>query len=91
MGAVMLSASSIYIGGMVLNDAFDADFDRQFRRERPIPSGAVAEPRVWQVGWSLMVAGVMGLAVQGWWTAVLSGLLACSVILYDAIQKRETV
>jgi len=28
MVAVMVSASLIYIGGMILNDAFDADFDR---------------------------------------------------------------
>jgi 4-hydroxybenzoate polyprenyltransferase len=91
MVVVILSASAVYIGGMVLNDAFDADFDRQFRRERPIPSGAVSEQRVWQAGWSLMVAGVIGLAVQGWWTAVLSALLAGSVILYDAIHKRVTV
>lgn len=90
MVVVILSASGVYIGGMVLNDAFDADFDRQFRRERPIPSGAVSEQRVWQAGWSLMVAGVIGLAVQGWWTAVLSALLAGSVILYDAIHKRVT-
>ena len=91
MVVVILSASAVYIGGMVLNDAFDADFDRQFRRERPIPSGAVSEQRVWQAGWSLMVAGVIGLAVQGWWTAVLSALLAGSVILSDAIHKRVTV
>lgn len=91
MGVVMLSASLIYIGGMVLNDAFDAEFDRQFRRERPIPSGAVSELRVWQAGWSLIVAGVIGLAVQGWWTAMFSALLAGSVILYDAIHKRVTL
>src|SRR5919106_1715629 len=36
-----LGASLLYIGGMYLNDAFDADFDRQHRRERPIPSGAI--------------------------------------------------
>jgi 4-hydroxybenzoate polyprenyltransferase len=91
LGSAVIVASAVYIGGMVLNDAFDADFDRQFRRERPIPSGAVSEQRVWQAGWSLMVAGVIGLAVQGWWTAVLSALLAGSVILYDAIHKRVTV
>ena len=91
MGAVLVSASLIYIGGMILNDAFDAEFDRQFRRERPIPSGAVSELRVWQAGWSLIVAGVIGLAVQGWWTAIFSVLLAGSVILYDAIHKRVTL
>lgn len=91
MAVVMLSATLIYVGGMVLNDAFDADFDRQFRRERPIPSGAVAESAVWQAGGSLIVAGVIGLAVQGWWTALLATLLAGSVVLYDAVHKRVTV
>ena len=91
MGAVLVSASLIYIGGMILNDAFDAEFDRQFRRERPIPSGAVSELRVWQAGWSLIVAGVIGLAVQGWWTTFFVGLLAGSVILYDWIHKRVTL
>jgi len=88
---VTLSASLIYVGGMVLNDAFDAEFDRQFRRERPIPSGKVPEQRVWQVGWSLILAGFIGLAVQGWVTAVLAGLLTASVILYDAVHKRVTL
>src|SRR5256885_13326506 len=27
----------LYIGGMFLNDAFDADFDRAHRQGRPIP------------------------------------------------------
>src|SRR3954453_21514837 len=40
-------ASLLYIGGMYLNDAFDADFDRQHRRERPIPSGAIPVAAVW--------------------------------------------
>lgn len=91
MGVVILSASLIYIGGMVLNDAFDADFDRQFRRERPIPSGAVPELKVWQAGWSLLVAGFIGLAVQGWWPAILATMLTGSVILYDAVHKRVTL
>lgn len=32
---VGIAASLLYTGGMVLNDAFDAEFDRRFRRERP--------------------------------------------------------
>jgi len=91
MGVVIVAASLIYVGGMVLNDAFDADFDRQFRRERPIPSGAVPEPKVWQAGWSLLVAGFIGLAVQGWWPAILAAMLTGSVVLYDAVHKRVTL
>ena len=36
-----LGVSALYLGGMFLNDAFDADFDRQHRPERSIPSGAI--------------------------------------------------
>lgn len=91
MVVVMASASLLYTGGMVLNDAFDADFDRRFRRERPIPSGAVAEVRVWQAGISLLVAGTLGLALQGIWPAMLAMLLTGSVVLYDALHKRTTL
>lgn len=91
LGVVLVSASLMYTGGMVLNDAFDAEFDRQFRRERPIPSGAVPEPRVWQAGWSLLGAGFLGLAVQGLTTAILAALLGGSVVVYDAVHKRTTL
>lgn len=91
MAVVLVAASLMYTGGMVLNDAFDAEFDRRFRRERPIPSGRVAESRVWQAGWSLMAAGFLGLAVQGLLPAILAAALAGAVVLYDAIHKRTTL
>ena len=37
---LLLGATLLYAGGMFLNDAFDAEFDTQYRRARPIPSGA---------------------------------------------------
>ena len=47
----------LYIGGMYLNDAFDADFDQQHRRERPIPSGAVSLSVVWRLGFGFLLLG----------------------------------
>lgn len=91
MGVVLIAASLLYTGGMVLNDAFDAEFDRRFRKERPIPAGILAESRVWQVGWWLLAAGFLGLAVHGPWPAVLSAALAGAVVLYDAVHKRTTL
>src|SRR5437870_4696749 len=32
---LFLGAALLYVGGMFLNDAFDAVFDRQYRPERP--------------------------------------------------------
>jgi len=53
--------SLLYIGGMFLNDAFDATFDRQYRTERPIPSGAVKERTVWLCGLACIALGVAAL------------------------------
>ncbi len=82
-----LGATLLYIGGMYLNDAFDADFDQQHRRERPIPSGSIALSTVWSIGVSFMVAGVAFLLPLGIGPAVLALLLGSCVVLYDAIHK----
>src|SRR5271166_5908281 len=52
--SLSFSVTLLYLGGMFLNDAFDADFDRQNRRSRPIPSGAISEKETWQWGFSLL-------------------------------------
>ncbi len=78
----------LYLGGVYLNDAFDADFDRQRRRERPIPSGQIAEKLVWQLGWLWLVLGVAGGAFLGSSAAVQAALLAGTTVLYNALHKR---
>jgi 4-hydroxybenzoate polyprenyltransferase len=84
-------ATLLYIGGMYLNDAFDADFDAQHRRERPIPSGAIAAKSVWQIGIGLLSAGTLCLFTLGLATAILAVLLCACIVLYDAIHKLFTV
>ena len=80
-------ASLLYIGGMYLNDAFDAQFDQQHRRERPIPSGAIRERAVWQLGFTWLALGLLLLSSLGFTTAFLALLLALTILLYDAIHK----
>src|SRR5258706_9705876 len=46
---LLLGMSALYTGGMFLNDAFDADFDRQRRPSRPIPSGKITPEIVWRL------------------------------------------
>ena len=87
LALVCLGGSLLYVGGMCLNDAFDASFDRQFRRERPIPSGAISEELVWKLGGGMLGAGWLLLAVLGWDTALLATLLAVAVLVYDAAHK----
>ncbi len=88
---LLAGATLLYLGGMFLNDAFDAGFDAQFRRERPIPSGAISERAVWRTGFALLAAGLVCLAFLGMITAILGVLLVVCILLYDAIHKMITV
>lgn len=85
---LLLGATLVYIGGMWLNDAVDAPFDREFRPERPIPAGTVATVDVW-VG-SALLLGLGAWLMSAWagaseaWVMVLVGL----VVVYDLVHKR---
>jgi 4-hydroxybenzoate polyprenyltransferase len=84
---LLFGIGALYTGGAFLNDAFDAEFDRQRHAARPIPSGAISLAAVW--GWSFawLGLGALTLAVLGRTPGVLTlALLAC-IIIYDAIHK----
>jgi 4-hydroxybenzoate polyprenyltransferase len=84
----MLAAGSLlYTGGMILNDAADVRFDREHRKERPIPSGRVSAAAAWSVG--------LGMLAVGWCLAVFFGtaswgittaLVGC-ILFYDLYHK----
>jgi 4-hydroxybenzoate polyprenyltransferase len=60
---LLLAVSAIYVGGMILNDAFDAEWDAQHRPSRPIPSGAVSRQAAFLVGFGLLFAGAAGAII----------------------------
>jgi hypothetical protein len=82
-----LGASLLYVGGMFLNDAFDQEFDRVSRRERPIPSGQIDVAEVWRWGFGWLGGGLVSLMFLGWQPALLGVLLAGAILLYDAAHK----
>ncbi len=88
---LLAGATLLYVGGMYLNDAFDAEFDRQYRRERPIPSGAIAERTVWLAGFGLLVGGLVCIAFLGVLPGVLGLLLVLCILAYDAVHKVLTI
>lgn len=90
LSLLLLGVSSLYTGGMFLNDAFDVDFDRQRRATRPIPSGAITEEWVWVYGWGWMALGMLFLILCGKWAGVLAVVLAVSIVIYDATHKMIT-
>jgi 4-hydroxybenzoate polyprenyltransferase len=86
-----LAASCLYAGGMYLNDAFDAAFDRQRRPGRPIPSGQIAESSVWRLGWAWLGLGLLGCAFLGHTALLLGFLIAALSVFYNAIHKRTAL
>jgi 4-hydroxybenzoate polyprenyltransferase len=88
LGALYAGATLLYTGGMFLNDAFDAAFDRQYRPERPIPSGQISVRAVWI--WAMVTLGLgwMTFLALGRAAGVWGGGLFVAIVVYDAVHKR---
>ncbi|MEO8426311.1 MAG: UbiA family prenyltransferase [Verrucomicrobiota bacterium] len=82
-----VGASFLYTGGMYLNDAVDAQFDTRYRRERPIPSGAIKGQTVLLLSAGWLGAGMLILALIGRPTFALSLILVACIIVYDLVHK----
>ncbi len=84
----MLALSLFYVGGMWLNDAFDAELDARERAGRPIPQGEISRRTVFHVGFTLLVAGILASLFIGQTAALVGVALAGGVVLYDWLHKR---
>jgi 4-hydroxybenzoate polyprenyltransferase len=87
--ALGVAVSLFYVGGMYLNDAFDARWDARNRPERPIPSGQVKAATVTIAGFAMLAAGAGLVAAvvdtrPPLWAAVALGAL---IVLYDLSHK----
>ena len=87
---LLFGASALFTGGIFLNDAFDAEFDRQRRASRPIPSGAIPLATVWRWSFALLGLGALALAFLGKTTGVLALVLLACIIIYDATHRAIT-
>jgi 4-hydroxybenzoate polyprenyltransferase len=89
---LMLAFSLFYVGGMYLNDAFDAGFDRLNRPGRPIPSGAVTRSTVFGVGAALIGGGLLLVLALGGVRGFAGGVaLAVMIVVYDVWHKGNPV
>ena len=94
---LLISSSAFYSAGMVLNDVFDIDQDTADRPQRPIPSGQIDLPTARKWGLILLAIGIVAAILAGIIAgttadvlkcAVVSGLLAGCIYLYDGPLKR---
>jgi UbiA prenyltransferase family len=88
---LLIALSLFYVGGMYLNDAFDAKVDAIERPERPIPSGAIGARTVFAAGFAMLAAGSLLLFWTGFglpggtgpWSGLCGVALGGAIVLYD--------
>ncbi len=83
-----VAVAFIYLGGVALNDAVDAEVDQAERLERPIPSGRLSRRQAYRV---TIVTFCLGLALLGLISGAALGMGALLVGIigaYDFLHKR---
>ncbi len=92
---LIISTASLYAGGVVLNDVFDAELDAKERPERPIPSGLVSKKRAATGGYLLLALGIISaLFVHRELVSVsffLAIAIATGVLLYNKWCKHHFI
>jgi len=96
LGLAIAGCSALYIGGMYLNDACDADVDAVERPERPIPSGRISQRTVvlasigWFAGGAALIGMASALSPHGGlaWSLATLALLGC-IVVYDLHHKHN--
>ncbi len=87
LGWMLGAGSLLYTGGMILNDAADVKFDREHRKERPIPSGKVTVLAAWVIGLGMMLAGGWAALLLTTASLPLIAALMLAIIAYDLYHK----
>lgn len=64
--ATMLALSLMYVGGMLLNDVLDADWDKQHQNPRPINQGRVRQELVQTVAVFCLASAVFLILILAW-------------------------
>jgi len=80
-------ATMLYLGGAFLNDAFDAAYDHDHRRVRPIPSGRIRLETVLWCGLALLGIGALCLLWLGTVTGGLGLGLVVFIVSYNALHR----
>lgn len=88
-----MASLCLYHGGMVLNDAVDAEVDADQDRGRPIASGLITRAAAYRCAWGLLAVGVVTASAVSYshgsyMAAVLALLIAGCVVLYNTRFKR---
>jgi len=84
---LLIGGSLLYTGGMFLNDAADAKWDREHRSERPIATGRVGEKSVWVASVLFLVVGFTLAVLPGGADWRITVALVAAIVTYDLYHK----
>ncbi|MEO1330432.1 MAG: UbiA family prenyltransferase [Pseudomonadota bacterium] len=87
----LLALSLSYVGGMWLNDAFDAEIDAAERADRPIPTGRARRGDVFVGGFAMLGLGWALVWPFGLEAALAGAALALAILAYDYLHKKTVL
>jgi len=83
----LVAGTFLYAGGAIFSEALDAQFDREHRPERPVPSGRIPRALAATVGLGLWLASGIFFCVAAKWN--IWALIPMLVVMaYGLIHKR---
>jgi 4-hydroxybenzoate polyprenyltransferase len=85
---LLMASACLYCAGMVLNDVFDFEVDREQRPNSPLPSGTITLSLARNVGFGLLVLGPIFAAFASAISMGVAIALAIAIFLYDGPLKR---
>ena len=88
VGVALVSATCLYLAGMVLNDVLDLRIDRMERPERPLPSGRISPAIAMAAGVSMLGIGAILPFALGAAAGIAATSIAVAVVAYDALHLR---
>ena len=95
---IVIAGVLLYWSGMIFNDVFDVEVDRQERPSRPLPAGVISLSAARLAAGVMMVAGIGCAALSGyvpaeglettWLPVAVAAAIAVMVLLYDGPLKK---
>ncbi|HHH75745.1 MAG TPA: prenyltransferase, partial [Phycisphaerae bacterium] len=78
----------LYCAGLIINDIVDRKEDGIDRPGRPIPSGEISITAAAVVATILVLSGISLAWMISTYTAIIAGLIAITVIIYNLVGKK---
>jgi len=88
LAGLLAATFCLYSSGMVLNDVFDIEQDKEQRSDRPLAAGVISLRVAARFGSGLMLAGILFASMAGLRGCLLGCAIAVSILLYNRVLKK---